>query len=73
MGVELHQLWYLVIGATALAGWWLAVRPRASYRGVSTSMSYLIMLMAALLCVLAVSGQHGVSRAAPAPRIMPNR
>jgi hypothetical protein len=62
MGGELVQLWYLVIAATALAGWWLAVRPRASYSGISTTMSFLIVLMAVLLCVLAVSGQQGKPR-----------
>jgi hypothetical protein len=65
MGTELLQLWYLVIAATALAGWWLAVRPRASYAGISTTVSFLIILMAVLLCVLAVSGQHGGGRSRP--------
>ncbi len=66
MGVELLQLWYLVIAATALAGWWLAVRPRASYGGISATMSVLIVLMAVLLCVLAMSGQQGGGRSRPA-------
>jgi FtsH-binding integral membrane protein len=66
MGVELLQLWYLVIAATALAGWWLAVRPRASYGGIAGTMSVLILLMAVLLCVLAMSGQQGGGRSRPA-------
>lgn len=59
MSAEFSQLWMLVIAAAALSGWWLAVRPRASYGGISATMSCLIMLMAAVLCVLAVSGQGG--------------
>ncbi len=48
----------LVIAACALSGWWLAVRPNASYRGVSSSVSFLIICMAVLLCILALSGQQ---------------
>jgi hypothetical protein len=66
MGAEVLQLWYLVIAAAALTGWWLAVRPRASFGGISATMSILIVLMAVLLCVLAVSGQQGGGRARPA-------
>jgi uncharacterized membrane protein len=65
MGAESFHLWFLVIAAAVLAGWWLAVRPRASYCAVSTTMSFLIVLMAVLLCVLAVSGQHGTTRPTP--------
>ena len=49
----------LVIAGAALSGWWLTVRPRASYGGISTTMSFLIVLLGVLLCVLAVSGQWG--------------
>ena len=65
MGADWSQLWMLVIAASALSGWWLAVRPRASYRGISATMSVLIVLMAILLCVLAVSGQEGSRRPPP--------
>jgi hypothetical protein len=65
IGTEWSQLWMLVISAAALSGWWLAVRPRASYGGISTTMSFLIVLMAVLLCVLAVSGQRGTWPAPP--------
>jgi len=65
MGPHWSQLWVLVIAAAALSGWWLAVRPRASYCGVSSTMSFLIVLMAILLCVLAISGQQGGLRPRP--------
>lgn len=60
----------LVIAACALSGWWLAVRPNASYRGVSGSISFLIVFMAVLLCFLALSGQSArahVSAPQPSP------
>lgn len=60
-----NHVWLLVIAAAALCGWWLAVRPRATYGAASATMSFLIVLMAVLLCVLAVSGQRGASRPAP--------
>lgn len=50
-------LWVLVIAASALVGWWLAIRPGASFRGAAASMSCLIMIMAILMCVLAIQGQ----------------
>jgi len=61
--------WFLVIAAAALAGWWLSVRPRATYRSVSTTMSALIVLMAILLCVLAINGQWGLPAAVRAPSL----
>lgn len=48
--------WILVIVATVLAGWWLAVRPRASYRGVATPVSFLIIVAALLMGLLALGG-----------------
>jgi hypothetical protein len=68
-----NQFGTLVIALAALSGWWLAVRPRASYRGASGMVSFLIVLMAVLLSVLAISGQHGIGgvgphRAAPSGR-----
>jgi hypothetical protein len=60
-----NHVWLLVIAVAALSGWWIAVRPRASYGAISTTMSFLIVLMAVLLCVLAVSGQRGAPRPAP--------
>lgn len=60
------HLWMLVIALVALSGWWLAVRPRASYGGISTTMSFLIVLAAILMCVLAIGGQRSGPRAARA-------
>ena len=59
----------LVIALVALSGWWLAVRPRASYGGISSTMSFLIVLTAVLLCILAVGGQHDSPRPVPSFRV----
>lgn len=59
----------LVIALAALSGWWLAVRPRASYRGICGTMSVLILLMAVLLGLLALGGQSGGRRLPPGPRV----
>jgi hypothetical protein len=59
-------LWVMVIAASALCGWWLAVRPGASFRGAAASMSCLIIIMALLMCVLAVQGQGFQTRRAMA-------
>ncbi len=63
MAITASQAWLLVIAACALAGWWLSLRPAASYRGAAATMQWLIILMAALMCLLAIDGQHR----APAP------
>jgi hypothetical protein len=73
MGADWSQLWMLVIAAAALSGWWLSLRPRASYAGISTTMSFLIVLMAVLLCVLAISGQRGSPRSVPAKQMVLGR
>ena len=52
------QLWPLVIAACALTGWWLSLRPHATYRGVAPTMQWLIILMAVLMCLLAIDGQR---------------
>lgn len=62
MGFEWSHIWILVIAVCALAGWWLSLRPEATYRGISPTMSVLIILMAMLMCVLALSGQHADAR-----------
>ena len=59
-------IWVLVIAASALTGWWLAVRPGASFRGAAASMSCLIMIMAMLMCILAIQGQGSAARKAQA-------
>jgi len=66
MHVDWTQIWLLVVAACVLTGWWLSVRPGASYRGISASMSCLIVLMTLLMCILALEGQRSPGRPAPA-------
>jgi len=73
MGPHWSHLWMLVIALVALSGWWLAVRPRASYGGISSTMSFLIVLTAVLLCILAIGGQHDSPRPAPNFRLVSAR
>ncbi|MBI5863184.1 MAG: hypothetical protein HZB38_01460 [Planctomycetes bacterium] len=69
MFLDANVRWVLVIAASALVGWWLAVRPGATFRGAAASMSCLIMVMAILMCVLAIQGQEsGRSSRAAAPQ-----
>ena len=56
MSLQGYQLWALLVAAAALCGWWLAVRPGASYRGVAGSVSWLIILMGVLMAALAITG-----------------
>lgn len=42
------------IAVCVLVGWWLAVRPGSSYRGIASSMSCLIVILSVLLCILAL-------------------
>ncbi|TWT43852.1 hypothetical protein RAS1_02520 [Phycisphaerae bacterium RAS1] len=49
--------WMLTLTGGIAAGWWLTVRPGSSFRAVATPVSFLTILMAVLLCLLAVSGQ----------------
>lgn len=58
MAITTSQAWLLVIAACALAGWWLSMRPAATYRGAGPTMQWLIILMATLMCLLAIDGQH---------------
>ncbi len=58
---EADFLWVLVIAASALVGWWISVRPGSSYRGAAAGMSGLIMVMAILMCMLALQGQGSTS------------
>lgn len=50
------RMWSLVVVVSALSGWWLAVRPGATYRGASGPVSILIVVMAVLLSLLALRG-----------------
>ncbi len=47
----------IVIATCALVGWWLTLRPNASYRGAGGTTSALIVLMAVLMFTLAMGGQ----------------
>ncbi len=49
--------WTLAFAGSILAGWWLAVRPAATTRALATPVSVLVLLMAVLLGMLAISGQ----------------
>lgn len=64
MSAEIGSLWILVIAATALTAWWLMLRPNASYRGISASASFMIVVLAVLLGILAIHGQS--ANASPA-------
>ena len=70
MIVDPQQLWMLVIGATALASWWIAVRPGTTYRPVGASVSVLLVLLAVLVCALAITGQHTPARVTPVNVVM---
>lgn len=52
MGIETN---IMVIALAALAGWWLALRPNASYRSLQSPMTYMILTAAALLAILALT------------------
>lgn len=54
----------IVIATGALVGWWLTLRPNATYRGAGGTTSCLIILMAVLMLILAIGGQ-------PQPRTAP--
>ena len=57
MPTRWEQLWLLVVAATVLSGWWLCIRPGASYRGVGSGVSVLIIVLAVAMAVLAVCNQ----------------
>jgi len=65
--LEWAALWQLVIVACALAGWWLTLRPGAAYAGAGRVVSVLIILIAILLCILALQGQRTRGRLLAAP------
>ncbi|MFN0135777.1 MAG: hypothetical protein ACKVS9_06625 [Phycisphaerae bacterium] len=67
MHTDIGNYWALVISVAALAGWWLCVRPRSSYRGAGTTMSVMIVLMAVLMGILAVRQPPRGAMAAPTP------
>ena len=58
------------MGATALASWFIAVRPGASYKPIGGSVSILIVLLAVLICALAITGQHAPTSVSPVNVVM---
>ncbi len=61
MSRELLIFWIFIVAGAALAGWWLAVRPGASPRANTpresgTPVALLILVLAVLLCLLAMTG-----------------
>jgi hypothetical protein len=57
MSVQQFLFWTLAFSGAIVAGWWLAVRPAASPRDLATPVSVLLMLLAVLLGILALTGQ----------------
>jgi hypothetical protein len=48
--------WTVSITAAVICGWWLAVRPGASMKGIATPVTALVLLLTTLLAMLALSG-----------------
>lgn len=64
MSRELLIFWIFIVAGAALAGWWLAVRPGGTPpntipRESGTPVALLILVLAVLLCLLAMAGLGG--------------
>ena len=57
MGCASYELCVLTIATSALAAWWLGLRPGATFRAIAPTLSVLIVLMAVLMMILAVDQQ----------------
>ena len=57
MPLERFLFWVVAVTATVTAGWWLSIRPGACYRGSATTVSFLLVALAVLLGMLALTGQ----------------
>lgn len=57
MSTEQFLFWTLAFSGAIVAGWWLAVRPASSMRDLATPVSVLVLVLAALLGFLALTGQ----------------
>jgi len=57
MTSEQLAFWTISFAGSIVAGWWLAVRPGATMREIATPVTFLIIVMAVLLCLLALTGQ----------------
>jgi hypothetical protein len=51
-------LWMMLFTGSIVAAWWLTVRPGASLRGAAAPASALVIVMAVLLCLMALTGQE---------------
>ena len=56
MSREVVVFWTFIFAGSTLAGWWLAVRPSITPRDVATPVAFLIVVLAVLLCLLALCG-----------------
>lgn len=50
--------WLVASTGAIVASWWLSVRPGSSMKDIQTPVSFLVVVMAVLLCLLAVTGQE---------------
>ncbi len=68
MFADFTQVWVLVVICAAFCGWWLSLRPNASFRNIGGTMQMLIGLMIVLMCLLALDGQQSLLvRGSPPP------
>lgn len=49
--------WSAMMAASALCAWWLTLRPAATQRGSSPTISIMVISMAILMAALAIRGQ----------------
>ena len=55
--VHSNLLFWLIAGTgCVVVAWWLALRPRAVMRAIATPASVLVIVMAVLLCLMALTG-----------------
>ena len=49
--------WTLAASVATLAGWWLAGRPGASFRGIGVPVGSLVLILCVAVCMLTLTGQ----------------
>lgn len=49
--------WTLTASVAGLAGWWLAARPGASFRGIGVPVGSLVLILWFAVCMLTLTGQ----------------
>lgn len=57
MGSERILFWAMAFAGSVVGGWWLSARPGAICRDIATPIAVLIIIMAVLLALLALTGQ----------------